>query len=176
MTEHTPHESHRRDRQALKVLLTNSLLIAMVALVTIFVRIPTLLTRGYINLGDIVIIAAGFLLGGPRGALIGGMGSALADFTGGYMVFVPGTLIIKGLEGYLAGFIGHTINKEKKVLLRLAGGCAGAVFMVGGYFGYEMLIFGLPAALTALIPNLMQGITGVVCALAIYPVLAARIT
>jgi len=174
-SEKTHHDTPSESRPAVKALMTNALLVALVALVTSFIRIPTPITRGYVNLGDIIVIMAGFLLGGPRGALVGGLGSALADFMGGYMLYVPGTLVIKGLEGYMAGLIGHWLNPRRTVSLRILGGCVAGSIMAGGYFCYEAALMGTPAAMAALTPNLVQGAVGIIGALAVYPALAARV-
>ena len=39
------------------------------------------------------------------GGIAGGVGSALADALGGYFIWAPWTLIIKGIEGILVGTI-----------------------------------------------------------------------
>ncbi|MDQ7824581.1 MAG: ECF transporter S component [Candidatus Eremiobacteraeota bacterium] len=160
-----------RPRNILKVMATNGLLIALVAIVTATVRIATPLTGGYINLGDVLVLACGYLLGGPRGALVGGLGSAFADLSGGHFIFVPGTLVIKGLEGFCAGMLGRDLNRCNSHLFRLAGGFCGASAMVGGYFLYEQLIMGYYKALSAVIPNAIQGIIGMAGSLLLYPLL-----
>lgn len=152
-------------------------IIAVVTISTCTLKVPTPLTGGYTNLGDIIVISSGFLLGSRRGALIGGIGSALADLIAGYTIFTPATLIIKGIEGYLAGKIGKDLNKNNSFSLRLFGGLAGAMSMVGGYFLYERVVmvwFGLAkavAAYSALFPNFLQGIAGVTGALFLLPLL-----
>lgn len=152
-----------------------SLLISLVAIVTSFIRIPTPVSKGYLNAGDIVLICCGFLLGGKTGALIGSLGSIIADISGGYFYFVPGTFVVKGLEGYLAGFIGKDINKKSNHALRLLGGICASSSMVFGYFLYESILMGTVAAAAEVIPNIMQGIAGVIGSIALYPVLRKTI-
>ena len=76
----------------------NAVLTALVAAATLSIRIPVPATQGYINLGDAVVIAAALVLGPRTGLIAGGIGSALADWLGGYAHWAPFTLIIKGLE------------------------------------------------------------------------------
>ena len=78
-------------------------LTVMVMVATLLVRIPVP-GGGYFNLGDVVIIFSGLFGGWKAGLIAGGIGSALADLIG-FPVFAPITLIIKGLEGLVAGLV-----------------------------------------------------------------------
>ncbi len=86
--------------------------IAMAAIFAAFVAVSTMsftlyipATRGYFNLGEAFVYISA-LLGGPIvGMIAGGVGSAMADVMLGYAVFAPGTLVIKGIEGLVAGYI-----------------------------------------------------------------------
>ena len=84
------------------------LLTALGAAVTLAVRIPMPATEGYLNLGDGIIIAGALLFGPIAAAAARGVGSALADLYGGYSHWALPTLAIKGLEGYIVGFLSHT--------------------------------------------------------------------
>jgi uncharacterized membrane protein len=82
---------------------TAGVLTAMAIVATMFTKIPTPLPQGYFNLGDAVVLTAAALFGSRTGAFVGGIGSMLADiFLGGY-IFAPITLVVKGLEGFVAG-------------------------------------------------------------------------
>lgn len=140
-------------------------LIAVVALTTLFVRIP-LPTRGYLNIGDVAVVFAGLVLGHLAakagfawGAAAGGIGSALADIIGGYAMFAPVTLVAKGLEGALAAL---AVNREGAVhyALLIVGGLA----MVATYFVGETLMpmVGLQGAISEILPNLFQAVSGIV--------------
>ena len=87
--------------------------------------IPIPATGGYFNLGEATIYIAALLFGPFVGAFSGGVGAGLADIYLGYVYFAPGTLIIKGVEGAIVGFISV-----------IAGGTA----IVVGYFLYETLL------------------------------------
>jgi uncharacterized membrane protein len=67
------------------------------------VSIPS--TRGYFNLGDLMVYTAAILTGPLVGGLAGGVGSALSDALSPYSTYAPGTLVIKGLEGLIVGYL-----------------------------------------------------------------------
>jgi uncharacterized membrane protein len=77
-----------------------SLMTALVFLLTFVIRVPLL--YGYINLGDLGVYIAAYLLG-PVAALPAAIGSALADFSGGYVQYGAPTFIIKGMMGLVVG-------------------------------------------------------------------------
>ena len=139
-------------------------LTVVVALITLFVRIP-LPSRGYFNFGDVAVVFAGLVLGSLSrkngflwGAAAGGIGSALADIVGGFGLFAPITLVAKGLEGGLSALAwGKT--KWLMAILLLLGGSA----MVATYFVAEALMpnIGLQGAVSEVIPNLIQAGGGV---------------
>lgn len=147
------------------------LLTALVAAVTLAVRIPMPATEGYLNLGDGIIIAGALLFGPIAAAAAGGVGSALADLYGGYSHWALPTLAIKGLEGYIVGFLSHRAWSERagalRVLLALPGAILGAVTMVSGYFGVEYFFFSLPPALASLPGNAMQGLVGLLAGISL---------
>ena len=144
-------------------LIVAALLAAFVAAITIFLRIPIPKSGGYLNLGDVVVIFAGLYLGPRYGLLVGGVGSAVADAIG-YPIFIVPTLVIKGLEGLLAGSF--------KPRLRFLGCLIGALVMVAGYYLTEAFLFagkiGRTAALAELPFNLLQGGLGAIGGYGIY--------
>jgi len=62
-------------------------------------------TRGFFNIGEIMVFATALLLGPTIGAFAGGVGSMLADIALGYWYYAPATLVIKACEGGLVGLI-----------------------------------------------------------------------
>ncbi len=148
-----------------KKLVMAAVLTAMVCVGTMVIKIPTL--NGYIHPGDGFVLLAGFLLGPVYGAFSAGLGSALADLFAGYSVYVPGTLLIKGLAAAVAGLI---YSKKRNMMVALVGGIIAELVMTAGYFLYESLVFG-EGALAAIPGNLVQGAGGVVISLLLLPVL-----
>ncbi|MDT7865230.1 MAG: ECF transporter S component [Thermoproteota archaeon] len=68
-----------------------------------FIKSPV--PGGYLNIGDAVIFIAAILFGPMIGFLAGSIGSALSDVAFSSYMFVPGTFVIKGLEGFIAGVV-----------------------------------------------------------------------
>jgi len=159
--------SAEKDSVKIRRIVLNGLMIALVFLVTYFTKIPG--PVGYFNLGDVVIIIAAVVLGKSSGFIAGAFGSALADILGGagYIIFAPITFLVKGLEGFLIGYIVHNLGNKLKIkeeITRIISIVSGCVFMVVGYFLGEAYIlkifspeFGLARALVDLPLNLVQG-------------------
>ena len=150
----------------IKKLTLSGLMIAIVFVTTCFTRIPGPVAQGYINFGDIFIMAAAIIIGKNIGCIAGAFGSALADIAVGGFLFAPVTFIVKGLEGYVTGAIAGSSGDNKQVnnVKIMAAVCVGALVMVAGYFLSEMYIlkifsdtFGYTAAITELPANLLQG-------------------
>lgn len=96
---------HVQTRSTTSALVLTAVLIALATLFTMYTKIPVPGIRGYFNVGDVVIMTSALLLGRKYGAYIGAIGPALADLFLGYVVFVPITFVVKGLEGYLVGTV-----------------------------------------------------------------------
>ena len=126
-------------------------------------------TSGYFNFGETVIYIAALVFGPFTGALAGGAGSMLADVYLGFAAFAPGTLVIKGVEGAIVGFLNTKLRKRISNLTVCAAISAvvGGLEMVTGYFLYEQLILGYPfaAALVEVPFNLVQMTVGLVVAI-----------
>ena len=135
-------------------------LAALVFVLTYFPKVPVPVTGGYVHLGDGAIFLAALLLG-PLGIPAAAIGSGLADLIGGYMLYVIPTVIIKGLVALVAWKL---YRKGSWVSAVVAFVLAEAV-MVLGYFVFECFTSGAPAAAAAILPNVMQGVAGVVLGL-----------
>ena len=136
-----------------------------VATLTLVINIPA--TTGYFNVGEIVIYTAALLFGPLVGGIAGGVGAAIADIIVAAQ-FAPGTLIIKGLEGVIVGFLNKKIQKRTGDLNLSAtvSVIIGGLGMVTGYFIYEQLVLSWPLA-TALaeVPfNIVQMLVGLTAA------------
>lgn len=159
----------------LKKLIMTALFTALACVATMSIRIPTPGTNGYIHPGDAIVILSGVILGPVYGFLAGGIGSAMADLIGGYFLYVPITLVIKGLIALIAGFIYQKAGKTKRsrYLSVAAGGITDIVLVAGGYFLCESILYGIAGAAASVPANLVQGSGGLVIALVLYPILIA---
>ncbi|MHA1712654.1 MAG: ECF transporter S component [Candidatus Ranarchaeia archaeon] len=75
--------------------------------IVISVYIPA--TTGYFNMGEALVFISAILFGPYIGAFSGGVGSMLADMILA-PVFMPATLIGKGLEGFIVGWVYHRLR------------------------------------------------------------------
>ncbi|SFI12971.1 Uncharacterized membrane protein [Pseudobutyrivibrio sp. OR37] len=161
-----------------------ALFAALTCIGTMIIKIPTP-TNGYIHPGDGFVLLSGLLLGPAWGALAAGFGSALSDLIGGYFIYVPATFIIKALTA-LTGFflfklVGKLLNTKTALPALIISGIAGEAVMVLGYFIFEIFMLsvvndvtlsaGALASIAGIIPNIIQGIFGVIISSVLYPLL-----
>ena len=144
---------------------------ALTTVATMTIQVPFPATGGYFNLGDAIVVATALLFGPVIGAIAGGLGSGLADLLGGWMLFVIPTTIIKGVEGYVVGYIaGDPVNRP--ILKTIIAWIAGGFVVVVGYFIAEAFFLGMgvEAALAEIIINIPQAlgsVLGVLISLAV---------
>ena len=135
-------------------------LAALVFVLTYFPKVPVPVTGGYVHLGDGAIFLAVLLLG-PLGIPAAAIGSGLADLIGGYMLYVIPTVIIKGL----VALVGWKLYKKGSWVSAVVAFVLAEAVMVLGYFVFECFTSGAPAAAAAILPNVVQGVAGVVLGL-----------
>lgn len=155
----------KKSKTSTRQLTLAALFMALTTVATMVIHIPVPATQGFVNVGDSFVLLSGLLFSHYYGALIGGVGSALADLFLGYTIFAPVTLIVKAIEALLASYI----DRESTVS-RVIAVIVGVTWMVFGYFIFEVFMFDLPVALSAVIPNSIQGIVSAGLALLLYPI------
>lgn len=157
-----------------KKLVTAAMFAALACVATMAIRIPTPGTSGYIHPGDAVVILSGIFLSPQAAFLAAGIGSAMADLLGGYMVYVPITFVIKGLVAFLGSHAYKRLSSRFKTPYPavIAAGCIDILIVAGGYCFCESFIYGVPAALASVPANLIQGASGMVISTALFPLLA----
>lgn len=139
-----------------------ALLAALTCVATMIIKIPSPL-KGYLNLGDCVVLLAGWMLSPTYGFLAAGLGSALADTFSGYVTYVPATFVIKGLMALIA-FYGFKLLHSKlgNISSRIISGIVAEVVMVAGYFIFEGFLYGFGPSLVNIPANVIQGIAGLI--------------
>lgn len=139
-----------------------AMLAALVCIATMIIKIPSPL-KGYINLGDCVVLLCGWCLSPVYAFLAAGIGSAIADIFSGYVIYAPVTFAIKGIMALLAFCIFNIISKKTNdVLSRIIGGIVAETVMVLGYFLFEGFMYGFGASVVNIPPNAVQGVAGIV--------------
>lgn len=157
-----------------KKLTLYALFVALTMVVTMTLKIPSFVTGGYLNMGDSMVMLAGWLLGPIGGFWAGGLGSALADLALGYTVYAPITFVVKGIEGVLAALIFRALSKTSLPLLVslvITGFIAGC-WMAVGYCAVEVFMYGAGKAIAELPHNIGQGTAGMVAATVLYTILS----
>lgn len=148
------------ENKKLVKLVVAAMFAALCCVATMIIRIPTIGTNGYVNIGDSVVLLCAWLIGGPYGAAAAGIGSGLADLLAGYATYVPGTFVIKFLMAVVAYVVFKAMTKvnANKVASYIVSAVLAEVVMVIGYFLYEstLLGYGLAAA-TSIGSNMIQG-------------------
>ncbi len=92
---------------------------AVVAAATMAFSLSIPVTSGYFNIGEIMVYTAALLMGPYVGAFAGGVGSMISDLSLGYAIYAPGTLVIKGLEGFIVGYLSNrALTKLSKLAWR----------------------------------------------------------
>jgi len=155
-----------------KRLVLAGLMMALITVTTWLGRIPIPLpiANAYIHPGDSMIYLSGYLLGGPVCAIIGGVGSAIADAVLGAYNYMFATLVIKAIMGLIAGFLLYKASASswgRSILgMVISGG-----WMTLGYFLYEYFTFGIGYALPSLPFNILQWIGGIVITIPIMTII-----
>lgn len=122
--------------------MTNARTVAVTAVFTAFVAAATSVfsvyipaTFGYFNVGEIMVYTCALLMGPYVGAFAGGVGSMISDLSLGYPYYAPGTLVIKGLEGLIVGYLGtKSFSRVSKTGWR--GVAVGFGFVLSAALGY----------------------------------------
>lgn len=151
----------------LYTMVLTALFIALVALSTMVIKVPTVATQGYINVGDAMVFIAA-MLGGPRNGLIaGGVGSALADILSGYAAWAPWTLVIKAIEGLIVGLLASKSyqGQNKLAFVEIAAMIVAALWMVFGYYVAGGIMKGFSVSVVEIPANMIQAVGSLLIAI-----------
>ena len=145
-----------------KKIVTAALMAALTCAATMIIKIPSPF-KGYLNLGDCIVLSAGWMLSPAYGFLAAGLGSALADVFSGYVVYAPATFAIKGLMALVAFYGAKLLHKRLGALpARIISGLAAEITMIFGYFVFEGFLYGFGPSLVNIPANGVQGLAGLV--------------
>ena len=164
--------------------------IAYTGMMTAIVYVCTLIGIPFpafnFNIGDSAILICAALFNPLSAMIAGGLGSFLADLTT-YPATMLYTLVIKAIEGLVAGLIFQAIYKwydkaeqpdkkrfALKVVFAVLTCIACSMFMAAGYFVCKAFMYGtIESALTSLPKNVLQAtVSTLLASLALY---AARL-
>ena len=145
-----------------KKLVIAALMAALTCVATMMITIPSPL-KGYLNLGDCLVLISGWVLSPAYGFLAAGLGSALADLFSGYVVYAPATFVIKGIMAMIA-YYGFRLfcKKCNNLLSRIVSGASAEIMMILGYFLFEGFMYGFIPSAVNIPANSVQGIAGLI--------------
>lgn len=145
-----------------KKIVTAALIAALTCVATMIIKIPSPL-KGYLNLGDCMVLVAGWFLSPAYGFLAAGFGSALADIFSGYMIYAPATFAIKGIMALVAYFGGKLLRKNfGNLTSRIISGAVAELLMILGYFMFEGVMYGFIPSAVNIPANGVQGVVGLI--------------
>ena len=161
----------------LQIAVRASMLAAMTTIATMVIKVPTLGTNGYVNIGDAMVLISAWILGNPYGAIAAGIGSALADLLSGYPMYVPGTAVIKFLMAFVAAYVFRAVaaKTDHVTVAYIISSIIAELIMIFGYFLYESTLLGYGIAAAASIgSNAIQAVTCIVLGIALISVLPKK--
>jgi len=90
----------------------------VVCVATVILKMDIPATHGFFNVGDSMVYVTALLFGSAIGGIAGGLGSSLADILLGFPLYAPATLVIKGVEGLIVGYLGHKVRPKLETSVR----------------------------------------------------------
>lgn len=158
-----------------KDLVETALLIALVFVATAFIhfQLPIPAIGGLVHLGTAMLFTVAIVFGGKKGAIAGAVGMAIFDVSSGWALYAPCTFVVKGLMAFIAGSIANENNRNgNDVRFNILGTFLGSVFMIAGYYLYEIFLTHSLIAPAASIPgNILQTLVGIIVAVPLATVL-----
>ena len=158
-----------------KKIVMASMFAALCCVATMIIKIPSPL-KGYLNLGDCIVLLCGFMLSPLYGFFAAGIGSGFADILSGYVIYAPATFIIKGIMALIA-FYGFKLinNKAGAALSRILSAVVAEIFMVLGYYVFEGFMYGFAPSAVNIPANAVQGVAGIILGVILAGIFSKRI-
>ena len=143
-------------------IVTAAMFATLICVATTIIKIPSLL-KGYLNLGDCIVLLTGWLLSPIYGFFVAGLGSALADLFSGYAMYAPATFVIKAIMAPIAYYGFKILHKKKGNLIsQIISGAVAEIWMVMGYFVFEGFLYGFVPSAVNIPANAVQGVVGLI--------------
>ena len=145
-----------------KRIVITALMAAMVCVATMIIKIPSPM-KGYLNIGDCIVLLCGWLLSPGYGFVAAGLGSALADMFSGYITYAPATFLIKGSMALIAFACFKLMNKRLgRLPSQIIGAVLAEIVMVLGYYVFEGFMYGFVPSAVNIPANAVQGAAGLI--------------
>jgi uncharacterized membrane protein len=158
-----------------KDLVISSLLISLVFIATKFINIRLLISinGGLVHLGNTMLFISAIVFGKRKGAIAGAFGMGIFDIVSGWVLWAPFTFIIRGVMGYIIGYISWGNNRNgNNNLYNIIAVLISGVWMIIGYYLTEAILYGnWIAPITSIPGNELQIAIGIIIGLPIAKVL-----
>lgn len=149
-------------KSKIKKIVIAALMTAIVCIATMMIKIPSPM-KGYLNLGDCIVLLCGWLLAPGYGFIAAGLGSALADVFSSYITYAPATFVIKGTMALIA-FVCFKLMQKRigKLPSQIIGAVLAEITMILGYFVFEGFLYGFAPSAVNIPANAIQGVAGII--------------
>lgn len=148
-----------------KKICISAIFVALCYVLTTFVSIP-LSSAGYINLSDFFVVFTTLSLDPVCGLIVSVIAPSLADLTLGYYLYIPFTILAKGLECILIYLIFYKVKGGLKYPLLIIP----AFVMAAVYFIPDIIVLGSENYISCFINlgfNTLQGVVGLILGISV---------
>ncbi|AQS11868.1 thiamine precursor transporter HmpT [Clostridium saccharobutylicum] len=157
-----------------KEIVLMGLMTALICIAGSIIKIPSV--GGFVHLGDCMVFLSVVILGKKKGIVASAFGMFFVDILGGYYLWAPFTLLIKGAMAYITGTILEIMSEHKSNMKYVISFVVSGIFMVLAYFGAGIIMAAFLTEKTGLmqgmiysakdiIGNIVQVSTGIIIAL-----------
>ena len=131
-----------RSGNAIKMMVTQALMIALTLVATAFIniRLPLMGSGGLIHLGNVPVFLAAIIFGRKTGAIAGAFGMGLFDLLSGWAAWAPFTFVIVGAMGYVVGMTREKL-KMKPFFADALGILFALILKITGYYFAEVILY-----------------------------------
>ncbi|MBU4540326.1 ECF transporter S component [uncultured Acetobacterium sp.] len=134
-----------------------ALMMALILVMTSLVKIP--IPNGYVHLGDGAVLLSAYILGPWGGLIAAGIGSAGADYFGGYGAYMLPTFIAKGAMAFIFGYLMERFPDKNILFFSFPA----VIAMTAVYYLAEVIMYGSIVGPLLNVPfSALQGLVGIV--------------
>jgi uncharacterized membrane protein len=127
-----------------KDLIQTAILIALVFIATsiVTVYIPLGAQGGRVHLGNVMVVVSTLLFGTKKGVYASSIGMGLMNALFGLMMWMPFTVIIRGVSTFVMGTIMFKKHNGNNNVINIVAVLIGSLINMVGYYIAEAILFG----------------------------------
>ena len=137
--------NRRKSKFKTKDMVETALLTALVFVATLFIHVPLPISAsgGLFHTGTAMLFIVAIVFGKEKGAIAGAIGMAIFDLSSGWALWAPFTFVVRGIMGYMIGYITWSKKREgNSLLINLLAVILSGAWMIGGYYITEGILTG----------------------------------